>query len=210
MLVILGAMVAFILFQLYNVLGRRIGYRPDEVAATAPEPVESEPVTLRLEARTDVIRPDKLESLKARDAQFNEFHFLEKALEVYEQVVLAFHKGELDPVRARLNPTVYDTFAAAIAARPKTEPAQSLRFVEVPKADFDTIDVRDDALSIRMRFLSELAYEAATTPETEGLDRPASQAETTFRRTAEYWTFEKTTKTPGASWILSKVEKALA
>ncbi len=210
-IVIFAIVALVILVNLYNVLGRKTGFRAEDkpVMVKGNEDGEAMP---RLERPAEPRLPN-LDALKTRDTNFNEINFLEKARETYEQVVLAFHRGELDAVRDRLSERVLKTFSDAIAARDHA-PIEVLSFVDTPKADFDVIDFKDDSAQIRVRFLSELAYEtpAEATPEAvEGAPPPVpSQPTRQYKRTAEFWTFQKAMKTPSAPWLLTRVEAAKA
>ena len=225
-LVILAVIAVVILFQLYNVLGRRVGFRAEEKPAT-PKPDGFE-LMAKPEKPVETPRIANLDALKSRDANFNEVNFVEKARETYEQVVLAYHKGEIDGVKDRLTPDVYKAFSGALAGRAdgaSNNAQDTLSFVDTPKADIDIIDFRDDAAQIRVRFLSELAYEAA--PETlvvEALaedvapsavpvtvtSKEPQKPQKVYKRTAEYWTFQKTMRNQGNPWVLAKVEAAKA
>ena len=171
-LVILAVIAVVILFQLYNVLGRRVGFRAEEKPAT-PRP-DGFDLMAKPEKIMEVPRIPNLDQLKSRDANFNEVNFVEKAREPYEQVVLAYHKGDLDGIKDRLTPDVYKAFSGALADRQAATP-ETLSFVDTPKADIDIIDFRDDSAQIRVRFLSELAYETkAAHPLSETLPAEAA------------------------------------
>jgi predicted lipid-binding transport protein (Tim44 family) len=232
-LILLAFMAAFILYQLYNVLGKQVGFRVEDKVA-APKTDEIELMT-RSDKAAEGPRMPNLEILKARDVNFNEINFLEKAREAYEQVVLAFHKGDIDTVKDKLSETVFGVFSKAIKARTETS-ADTVSFVDTPKADIDVIDFKDDLAQIRVRFLSELAYESPLPP-TTAAESPVEAAPAgdtavptvepvtatsstkkadvakpvrTHKRTAEYWTFQKGLRTPGNAWLLTKVEAARA
>lgn len=230
--IIFAIVAVIILFQLYSVLGRKSGFRvEDKVLAKPAEDFEG---TLKLERPAETPRLPNLELLKSRDVNFNEINFLEKARETYEQVVLAFHKGELDGIKDRLAEKVYTRFAEAVAGRdgPQT---RRLSFVDAPKADIDVIDCKDDTAQIRVRFLSELTYEeilpaeipeaaiAAADEAAEPAAKPKKAAaaktskdekehkpEKEYRRTAEFWTFQKGMRNPSNPWLLTRVEAAKA
>jgi predicted lipid-binding transport protein (Tim44 family) len=122
-----------------------------------------------------------------------------------------------------------------------------LSFVDTPKADLDVINFKDDTAEIRVRFLSELAYEGVQPPEpetpveaVEAAAEPVAEpeapvkktrskkatAETAveaapapqvpakpekiYKRTAEYWTFQKAMRNPNGPWLLTRVEAAKA
>lgn len=200
-LVIFAIVAAIILFQLYSVLGRKVGFRvEDKVLAKTGDEGDGK---LQLERLAEPPKFPNLDVLKAKDVNFNEINFVEKARETYEQVVLAFHRGDLDVVKDRLTDDVHGSFARAIAARDAAPVTTRLSFVETPKADIDVIDFKDDVAQIRVRFLSELLYEAETADD-------GSKPEKTYRRTAEYWTFQKTMKSPANPWLLARVEAAKA
>ncbi|MEI9906301.1 MAG: Tim44/TimA family putative adaptor protein [Asticcacaulis sp.] len=224
-LVILGIVAVVILFQLYNVLGRKAGFRVED-KALGVKPDDFDTTTKLLDRPGDVTRMPNLEVLKTRDINFNEINFLEKARETYEQVVLAFHKGELDVIKDRLSERVFSTFRSAVSARtgPRTE---TLAFVDPPKADIDMVDFTDDTAQVRVRFLSELAYESPAAveepvPVTDGPKEelsdaappPAKKAEPksnkVYKRTAEFWTFQKGLRSQNSAWLLTRVEAAKA
>lgn len=239
-LVIFAVVAVVILVNLYNVLGRKVGFRADEKAA-APKTEEGLELGARTERAVEGPRVPNLENLKTRDANFNEINFLEKARETYEQVVVAFHKGELDAVKDKLSEKVMTSFSAAVDGR-SAPPANTISFVDAPKTDIDTIDFKEDVAQIRVRFLSELVYEdptpvAAPEPvEAAVVETPAPTVEPvkktrakkvepkmqrpakvepfvphkTYKRTAEYWTFQKGLKSPNTPWLLTKVEAAKA
>ncbi|MBW8880415.1 MAG: Tim44/TimA family putative adaptor protein [Asticcacaulis sp.] len=211
--VFLAIVAVVILIQLYNVLGRKVGFRPED------KPVIAKGDDFELSVKTAQIetsRTPNLDMLKTRDANFNELNFLEKARETYEQIVVAFHKGEIETVKDKLSEAVYKIFAGAIAERPVRD--EHLSFVDQPKADIDVIDFKDDVAQIRVRFLSELAYESHTTldppAETEASAVPvttkAAKPQKTYKRTAEFWTFQKGMRLANSPWLLTKVEVAKA
>ena len=221
---IFAVVAVVILFQLYNVLGRKVGFRAEE------KPVGARPEDLDMTPRVDKpaeSRLPNLEALKTRDTNFNEINFLEKARETYEQVVVAFHKGEIDGIKDKLSEKVFSSFAKAVAGRDKA-PDDTVSFVDAPKADLDIIDFQDDLAQIRVRFLSELAYESPPSQEVLGETLAAKETDVTpsgvpvtkskdapkphkvYKRTAEYWTFQKGLRTQNSPWLLTKVEAAKA
>lgn len=234
-LVIFAIIAVVILVQLYNLLGRKVGFRVED------KPVQKKPDEFELGGKVELRTPEttrlpNLEALKTRDVNFNEINFLEKARETYEQVVLAFHRGELDGVKDKLSDSVYAVFSKSVNDRPAPY-TEALSFVDTPKADLDVIDFRDDVAQIRVRFLSELAYEAPAAEEavvepspeaapvkkTRSAKAKAAEAEVAevkakepakptriHKRTAEYWTFQKALKTQTSPWVLAKVEAAKA
>lgn len=197
-MIFFGVIAAFLLFQLINMLGRRSGLQPED----RPVPAEGEGLTIRIERVVEAPKNPSLELLKTRDQGFSETQFMEQAKDVYEKIVLAFHNGGLSAVKDKINPTVYNAFETAVAAR--TEPMPKVSFVEAPRADIDNISMRDDLGQITVRFLSELKSE------TESDTKETKPKETKHWRTAEFWTFEKSFRSNNAFWLLSKVKAAKA
>ena len=223
-LVILGVVAVVILFQLYNVLGRKAGFRVEDKAVSGKAD-DYDTATKMLERPSEVARTPNLEVLKTRDINFNEISFLEKARETYEQVVLAFHKGELDAIKDRLSERVFGRFKEAAGER--AAHTDTLSFVDPPKADIDAVEFTDDIAQVRVRFLSELAYESAAVveepvpvtdgPKEELTDAPApapakkdDKPARVYKRTAEFWTFQKVLRSQNSPWLLTRVEAARA
>jgi len=200
-LLILALIAVVVLFQLYNVLGRRVGFKAEDKPVT-PKPEEGEAAG---RANGEVRVPERpripnLDALKARDAHFNEINFVEKAREAYEQIVTAFNRGEIDGLKDRLTETVFTSFARAVEARGEDRMVK-VSFVEPPKTDLDQIDLKEDKALVRVRFLSELLYE------TGGGEQEVKK---THGRTAEFWTFQKNLKSASNPWVLARVEAAKA
>ncbi len=216
-LIVFAVLAVVILLQLYNVLGRKAGFRPEEKPA-GPKGEELD-AAVRAERVPEAMRMPYLETLKTRDTNFNEINFLEKARETYEQVVIAFHKGELDAIKDKLSERVMSSFSQAVSQRASAS-KDTVSFVDAPKADLDLIDFKEDLAQIRVRFLSELAYEDVVVPgETAEAAVPVTASDKkaepvrshrTYKRTAEYWTFQKAMKNPANPWLLTKVEAAKA
>lgn len=212
-LVIFAIVAIIILVQLYSVLGRKVGFRvEDKVLAKPAEDIDG---ALKLERPAEAPKLPNLDLLKSRDVNFNEINFIEKARETYEQIVQAYHRGEIDSVKDRLSENVYAIFKQAIDGRagPVT---RRLSFVDAPKADIDLIDFKDETAQIRVRFLSELMFEdVPQAVEAEGGEAKAepqekTNKERTYERTAEFWTFQKTLRNPGSPWLLTHTMAAKA
>ncbi len=206
-LAIFAVVALIILVQLYSVLGRKVGFRvEDKVLAKPGEDFDG---TLKLERPAEAAKLPNLDALKARDVNFNEINFVEKARETYEQVVIAFHKGELDAIKDRLAPKIYEQFSGAVAQR-EAAVTDRVSFVGTPKADIDLIDFKEETAQIRVRFLSELMYEDIMPPTDEDGEVKTEVKEKTYKRTAEFWTFQKAMRSPANPWLLTRVEAAKA
>ncbi|WP_370545504.1 TIM44-related membrane protein TimA [Caulobacter sp. 17J80-11] len=198
-IVIFAVIAAVVLFQLYNVLGRRVGRQPEEAVAEpgrsarkpAPERIEPSP--------TDATVPG-LPALKARDGGFDTGKFLDGARIAYERIVRAFAAGDREALRPLLTPAVYASFDAAIAAREAEGRSEQTEFLHAPRADLDQAELDGDTARVRVRFLAELRTRSKG-PEGEAVDD---------RRTAELWSFERLVGGSDPNWTLARVEAAQA
>ncbi len=195
-LVIFAALAAVVLWQLYAVLGRRVGRQPGEglKADAQGRPVEP--------AATD--EPDApatgLALLRQRDPSFDPDHFVAGARGAYEMIVLAFAAGDRERLRPLLTDEVFENFDTAIRAREDEGRTESVEFVHAPRADLEDADVVGPTAQARVRFLAEYRSRSKG-PEGEAVDD---------RRAAEIWTFEREVGSPDPNWRLARVESAEA
>jgi predicted lipid-binding transport protein (Tim44 family) len=197
-LLILAALAAVVLYQLYAVLGRRVGRQPGD--GPTPQPIARA-------ADLDV-RPSALEEapssgiagLMARDPSFDPSRFLQGAKVAYETIVKAFASGDRDALRKLVSPLVMTGFEKAIAAREAEGRSESVEFTHSPRADIDGGEVEGDISRARVRFLAEFRNRSKG-PEGEAVDD---------RRTAEVWTFERKLSSRDPNWTLVRVDEANA
>lgn len=196
-LIIFAVLAAVVLYQLYSVLGRRVGRQPEDMAAAAPRPRADEPEP---EAPRDLSGLTGLAAVKARDPSFEPVVFLAGAKQAYEMVVTAFARGDREMLGRLLSPPVMETFDAAIAQREAENRTETVEFLHPPRADLESIDVEGDTARAVVRFLAEFRSRTKG-PEGEGVDD---------RRTAELWTFERNLKSRDPNWTLVHVDTAEA
>lgn len=198
-IVVFAVIAAFILFQLYNVLGRRVGRQPGDDAERGPVPLE--PVEARRQPALDPVTLAAVAGLKARDPAFDPTRFLEGARTAYESIVRAYASGDRDALRPLLTPEVMASFEAGVAARETRAEAEQVEFLHPPRADLESATAQGDKAVAQVRFLAEIR--SRVTP-SEGEPR------TEERRTAEHWTFERPLGTDNPNWLLARVEPASA
>jgi predicted lipid-binding transport protein (Tim44 family) len=197
-LIIFAVLAAVVLYQLYSVLGRRVGRMPEDnpavVSRTAPvgEPQE-EPA---IEGAPLV----GLAALRARDPSFDVPGFLHGARQAYEMVVRAFAAGDRETLGRLLSPPVMDSFDRAIVQRETEGRTEQVEFLNGPRADLEKADVEGDVARAVVRFLTEFRSRTKG-PEGEAVDD---------RRTAELWTFERDLKSRDPNWTLVHVDAAEA
>ncbi|HEY2049216.1 MAG TPA: TIM44-related membrane protein TimA [Caulobacteraceae bacterium] len=197
-LIILAAVAAVVLFQLYAVLGRRVGRGPEDAPRPTVTPLDA--------PRIGVTTPEPaapasgLAAIRARDPSFDVAHFVNGARAAYQMIVTAFASGDRSILRPLLAPQVMDGFEAAISERESQGRTESVEFLQTPRADFESVDLVGDLARASVRFLAEFRSRSKG-PEGEGVED---------RRTAEVWTFERNLKSRNPNWVLIHVDAAEA
>ncbi|MDP3853081.1 TIM44-related membrane protein TimA [Phenylobacterium sp.] len=199
-LIIFAGLAAVVLYQLYSVLGRRVGRQPEDTAAdnaavTGPTP------TPALDAPDDDgVGLTGLPAVKHRDPSFDLSRFLAGAKGAYEMIVRAFAAGDREMLTNLLAPNVMSSFEAGIAAREADGTTETVEFLHAPRADLERAELVGDAARITVRFLAEFRSRSKG-PEGEAVDD---------KRTAELWTFERNLKSRDPNWMLVHVDAAEA
>jgi predicted lipid-binding transport protein (Tim44 family) len=198
-LIIFAGLAAIVLYQLYSVLGRRVGRQPEDrpAAETASSPVRT--LDRPVDPVDDGVELTGLAAVKAADPSFDLGRFLGGAKGAYEMVVKAFAEGDKDTLRNLLAPPVMESFESVIDQRAAEGRTETVEFSHPPRADLDMADVTSgDLARLSVRFLAEFRSRTKG-PEGEGVED---------RRTAELWTFERRLKSRDPNWILVHVDAA--
>jgi predicted lipid-binding transport protein (Tim44 family) len=196
-ILLFAVVAAFVLYKLYDVLGRRVGRQPEDVerdqqaraADETPQPTSSAPAEI-----------GGLATLKSRDPGFDPAKFLDGARDAYQTIVKAFAAGDRAALKPLLAEAVDRSFEAAITQRESEGRSQSAEFLQSPRADLERVDIDGDQARARVRFLAEIRTRSKG-PEGEAVDD---------RRTAELWTFERAIGASDPTWLLARVEAAEA
>lgn len=201
-LIIFAGLAVVVLFQLYSVLGRRVGRQPEDNAGDAAvatvKPARGEEPQAAEAA--EGVALSGLAALRARDGSFDLSRFLSGAKGAYEMIVTAFAAGDRDTLRNLLAPGILASFDAEIARRETEGRTEAVEFSHAPRADLEKAEVAGDLARITVRFLAEFRSRTKG-PEGEGVDD---------RRTAELWTFERNLKSRDPNWTLVRVDAAEA
>ena len=205
-IVIFAVIAAVVLFQLYNVLGKKVGRQPEEDARAKPAPAAAHGAEAGSPGRPNVLDAVTLASiagLKARDPNFDPVRFLDGARQAHETIVRAYAAGDRETLRPLLTPTVMASFEAGIAARETRGETEVAEFLHPARADLELATAEDNRATAKVRFLAELrntvtSADAAAEPQIEE------------RRVAELWTFERTLGASDPNWVLARTEPAAA
>ena len=203
-IVFFAVVAAFVLFQLYNVLGKKVGRQPEEDARAQPPAPAGPPDPNAARATVlDAVTLSSIAGLKARDPNFDPVRFLEGARQAHETIVRAYAAGDRETLRPLLTPTVMASFEAGIAARETRGETEVAEFLHPARADLELATAEDNRATAKVRFLAELrntvtSADAAAEPQIEE------------RRVAELWTFERTLGASDPNWVLARTEPAAA
>jgi len=198
-LIIFAGLAAVVLYQLYSVLGRRVGRQPEDAAADKAA-VPGAPAAPLLDAPDDGVGLTGLPAVKHRDPSFDLSRFLAGAKGAYEMIVRAFAAGDRETLKNLLAPNVMSSFEAGIDAREANGAIETVEFLHAPRADMERAELVGDAARITVRFLAEFRSRSKG-PEGEAVDD---------KRTAELWTFERNLKSRDPNWMLVHVDAAEA
>jgi len=198
-LVVFGILAVAVLYQLYAVLGRRVGRQPTDRPEAAPK-LRPGFARLRPEPKTDVVVPEGVGALRARDPSFDPAKFLTNARAAYETIVRAFIGGDRSALRPLVDDVVFDAFDAAIKQREAANRTESMEFLQPVRADLESAGVEGDLARTKVRFLAEFR--------TRTKDSAGEAVDD--RRTAEVWTFERMFNSRDPKWLLTRVDAAEA
>lgn len=199
-LIIFAGLAAIVLYQLYSVLGRRVGRQPeDQPAADLAGPTQRT-LDVPLDTVDEGVTLTGLAAIRARDPGFELGRFLSGARSAYEMIVRGYASGDRETLKNLLAPAVLASFEAGIDAREAEGRTETVEFLHSPRADFEKADVSGDVAKITVRFLAEFRSRSKG-PEGEAVDD---------RRTAELWTFERSLKSRDPNWALVHVDAAEA
>ena len=202
-IVIFAVIAAFVLFQLYNVLGKRVGRQPQD-DARAPV-LASETPTLPQRPALDSITMAAISGLRARDPAFDPVKFLDGSRQAYETIVRGYASGDRAALKPLLAPAVMESFETGIVARETRGETEQVDFLHAPRADLESATVEGDRAVAKVRFLAELRSRILPADALETAEPRIEE-----RRTAEHWTFERTLGAADPNWVLARVEPANA
>ncbi|MDB5459573.1 MAG: hypothetical protein JWO72_1314 [Caulobacteraceae bacterium] len=197
-LLIFAVLAAVVLYQLYAVLGRKVGRQPEDKPDAAPRAAVDSPPTTRLPA--DSPQLTGLATVKAKDPTFDVDTFLQGARGAFEIIVRAFAAADRETLRPLLSTEVSAAFETVMAKRESEGRTEAVEFLQPPRADLEDSSVAGEVARLKVRFLAEFRSRSKG-PEGEAVDD---------RRTAEVWTFERPLISRDPNWTLIRVEAAQA
>lgn len=205
LIVISAVIAAIVLFQLYNMLGKKVGRQPEEDARAQPAAAATPA------AETGPGRPNALDAvtlasiagLRARDPNFDPVRFLEGARQAHETIVRAYASGDRETLKPLLTPHVMASFEGGIAAREARGETEEAEFLHPARADLEMATAEENRAVAKVRFLAELRNRVKPAD-------PSAEEQVEERRVAEVWTFERTLGASDPNWLLARTEPASA
>jgi len=209
LIVIFAVIAAFVLFQLYNVLGKKVGRQPQDDAKTQPALPAAGPDAPSRTPGVDATLLAAAASLRARDPAFDPAKFIDGARQAYETIVRGYAAGDRAALKPLLTPAVLDSFETGIAARETRGETEQVEFLHPPRADLELASAEGDRAVAKVRFLAELRSRIMP-PAGEATPGAPAEERVEERRTAEHWTFERSLGASDPNWVLARVEPATA
>ena len=200
-LIIIAGIAGIVLYQLYAVLGRRVGRQPEDAPAAEAAAASVRSLDRPIDALDDAAQLTGLAAVRAHDTSFDLADFLTGSKQAYEMIVKAFASHDRATLRNLLAPAILADFEAAIDQREAESRSETVEFLNPPRADLERAEVvSGDLAQVTVRFLAEFRSRTKG-PEGEGIDD---------KRTAELWTFERRLKSKDPNWALIHVDAAEA
>ena len=218
-IIIIAGLAALILYKLYNVLGRRTGHEK----APSPYPMREvdSPPERASEAdslagdETDIRPGDGADSrpgtagavegplktglaeIRLADRSFDLELFLTGARTAFEAILDAFHKGELQEVKALLEDKVYRSFAQAIAERDRDGTRRLIELVAINRCEAVAAAMAGREARVTVRFESD------QTDVVKDSEERIVHGDPTHPLTVnDVWTFARDTGSKDPNWRL--------
>ena len=211
-IVILAMIAAFLGLRLYSVLGRRAEHEEEPIPGRfdqppAPRPaddVESFPPRLperRYPAASAAVERG-LRDIAAADRRFDPFAFMDGARAAYRMVLEAFWQGDKDELRQLCEPSVYESFAAAIDARQAAGETLDNRLIRIEEAAMADAAYDAPMARITVRFRSDIA---AVTRDASG-NMVAGSLDDAIEA-IDVWTFARNAGSADPDWLLVETDE---
>lgn len=211
-ILVFAAIAGFVFFRLFSVLGRRTGNErpPTPLGAPSSQADPKSDKVVELPRRNNAQAPVEpgfadgplaagLTQVRLADPDFDLDSFMAGARAAFEMIIEAFHKGELEKVKAYIADDVYKSFAAAIAEQRNASQVRVMELVSVGACEAIEAEVRDRSKArITVRFTSE---QTDVVKDSEG--RIVAGDPTQTEQIVDIWTFARDTRSRDPNWQLA-------
>ncbi len=201
-LIFLFVLVAFVAMRLYSVFGKESDDKSVHVVL--------KPVNKNDEAVVDNV----VQIVKAKEAvdnaaekaesaeEFNKEMFLQGAGKVFELVLQAFSKGDLQPVKDLISKKVFEAFNNALAERKENNMTSEVDFICFDKKEVKDVRFLKNSIKVVVEFVSEQVnlLRNAQGEVVEG-------DENFVQKITDVWTFERMVNAKNNNWVLVSTKK---
>ena len=208
-IIIFAAIAGFILFRLYNVLGRRTGHErtpPPPVAVDAGK--DNKDNIVRLAERDDDAAQVStagmdgplaagVTQVRIVDQEFDLDHFLAGARSAFEMILEAFAKGNLESARNFLADDVYRHFAGALAQSDSDGETRETDLISVASCEALEVGMEGRIAKVTVKFTSEQTH---IVKDSEGRIIAGDPGEAV--EIIDIWTFARDTRSRDPNWQL--------
>ena len=208
-ILVLAGIAVFLIIKLRSVLGTREGFeKPPLPSQEGPaRPVQRNFEVIEGGPDRDIIdhvaegsaAALALAGMKSAEPSFSVNTFLQGARGAYEMILMAFERGDLAAVKPFLAPDVYESFAAAVAAREAQGLTVEANFVGLRELALQgaTWNAATREGEISVRFTGEL-----TTVVRNAAGEVVEGSATEIKRQRDVWTFARSMGSADPNWQL--------
>ncbi|MEA2753748.1 MAG: hypothetical protein QOJ54_37 [Aliidongia sp.] len=204
MLIVFAGFALFLVFRLWNILGRRTGAEPPppvlRQANSPPPAVVNIADRLRPSAPSRPLGPIEagLQEIRSQDPNFTPERFIDGARHAFEIIVKAFAAGDTATLRPLVSDEVYDAFTGVIRHRLSAKESADTRIERLQEPEI--VEARMDGRTalVTIKFVSG---QVTVTRDASGKilegdpERPVEHI--------DLWTFSRNTRSSDPNWILA-------
>lgn len=201
-LIFLFVLVAFVAMRLYSVLGKE---NDDKSVYVVLKPVNK---------NDEAVVDNVVQIVKAKEAvdnatekaesseEFNKEMFLQGAGKVFELVLQAFSKGDLQPVKDLISKKVFEAFNNTLAERKENNMTSEVDFICFDKKEIKDVRFLKNSIKVVVEFVSEQVnlLRNAQGEVVEG-------DENFVQKITDVWTFERIVNAKNNNWVLVSTKK---
>ena len=196
-ILIFAVLAVFLIFRLRSILGRRDGFEED--------PNKKAAAAFKSETKTDMNNElpsgEGIDAIVAADSGFSKQAFLDGAEQVYEMILTAFARGNMEELRPFLGYEMAGSFSDAINERRKAGEELSITLTDLSRVDIREAGVKEGIASITVEYQSTqirvLKDENGTI-----IDGDSNDPETFV----DQWTFERDVTSANPNWLLIETQ----
>lgn len=206
--IILLAVALVLIFKLYSTFGTQDRDGPIKIIVKpVDKSTEKEVIENISQLMADKDKPIKIVNIgmkkeKSEEETLNKELFLSGAKRVFEMVLSAFNKGDLNPVRDLMSKKVYDSFNQVIENRKNDNITSEVDFICFEKSEIKDIKRLKNTVKVVVEFVSEQINLL------KNKDGEVIEGDENFvQKITDMWTFERPLNAKTNIWTLVSTKK---